>query len=156
VRNDEDPAGLKAQFSKYSGLFARLAIVHHLIRYALKDTTSVVQVDKKTAFAVQSLIDNYLAPHARRIHSYLGGNPTRDNARRIAAWIAEDPPMTEFSARDLRRKQWSGLTEQHQVNQALDFLENNASWIRCTTNLPNPRGGRPTSTYRINPLVHRR
>jgi hypothetical protein len=153
VRNDEDAVGLKAQFRKYSGLFARLAIVHHLIRYTLKDTTSAVEVDKKTALAVQAFIDHYLKPQAHRIHNHLGGNPIRDNARRIAAWIAKETGITEFTSRDIRQKDWSGLTEQDKVNQALDYLENNASWIRCSTNLPGPKGGRPSSTYRINPRI---
>jgi hypothetical protein len=155
VRGDKEPGSLTAHFSKYAGLFPRLAIVHHLIRRALNETASPQLVDAETAAAVESFIDKYLEPHARRIHRHLGGEPLRDNARRIAAWLVENPTMTTFKAREIRRKEWSGLTEQDDVNKALDYLENVAGWVRCATDLAGPRGGRPSSTYRINPMVQR-
>jgi hypothetical protein len=142
-----------AQISKYPGLFARLSIVHHLVRHALRETASPTLADGATAGAVQGFIDNYLEPHARRIHRHLGGDPIRDNARRIAGWILENPNLTQFAARDIRRNEWSGLTTQDEVNAALDFLENVAAWIRCTTNLSGPKGGRPGTIYLINPLL---
>jgi len=155
VRKDKEPDGLTAHFSKYAGLFPRLAIVHHLIRHALKETASPILVDAETAAGVESFIDNYLEPHARRIYRHLGGDPLRDNARRIATWFVADPTMTTFKARDIRRKQWSGLTEQDDVNKALDYLENVAGWVRCVNDLSGPRGGRPSYTFRINPMVQR-
>jgi hypothetical protein len=155
VRGDKEPASLTAHFSKYAGLFPRLAIVHHLLRRALNEAPSPGLVDAETAAAVESFIDKYLEPHARRIHRHLGGDSLRDNARRIAAWLVENPTMMTFKAREIRRKQWSGLTEQDDVNKALDYLENVAGWVRCATDLAGPRGGRPSSTYRINPMVQR-
>jgi putative DNA primase/helicase len=155
VRKDKEPASLTAHFSKYAGLFPRLAIIHHLIRHALNEVASPLLVDAETAAAVEGFIDEYLEPHARRIHRHLGADPLRDNARRIATWIVENPTMTTFKARDIRRKEWSGLTAQDDVNKALDYLENVAGWVRCATDLPGPKGGRPSSTYRINPMVQR-
>jgi Protein of unknown function (DUF3987) len=153
LRHNEEPRGFNAHLSKYAGLFARLAIVHHLIRHVLDETASPVLVDAHTASAVETFIDDYLEHHARRIYQHLGGNQIRDGARRIAQWIVETPDLTQFTAREVRRNEWSGLAGQDEVNLALDFLENVAGWIRCTTNLPGPKGGRPSSQYLINPRV---
>jgi hypothetical protein len=155
LRGGGEPEGFIAHLSKYAGLFARLAVVHHLIRHVLGKTSSPTLVTAHTAGAVESFIDDYLEPHARRIYRHLGNNPIHDNARRIAQWITDTPDLTQFSARDVRRKSWSGLTSQDDVNLALDYLENVAGWVRCTANLPGAKGGRPSTRYVVNPLVRR-
>ena len=96
-------------------------------------------------------IDEYLELHARRIYQHLGQDPSRQGARRIAEWIAGSPDLTDFTARDVRRKNWSGLTDQDSVNRALDYLENVAGWTACYGTPPGPKGGRPTTRYRVNP-----
>jgi hypothetical protein len=156
ARSGKELPGLTAQISKYAGLFGRLSIVHHLIRHALDQTSSPTLVDAETTEAVQSFIDDYIDPHARRIHRYLGDDPIRDGARRIAQWIVDNPKMTEFTARDVRQKDWAGLTERTAVNNALDHLENVAGWIRCSPIAPGTKGGRPTSIYHVNPFVPRK
>src|SRR5262249_40814552 len=75
---------LPAHLGKYPGLFARLAAVHHLIRYVSGDAAPPALVDGVTARAVAGFIDNYLASHARRIYRSLGHDPARDGAKRIA------------------------------------------------------------------------
>jgi len=152
IRGNENPAFL-AHLGKYAGLFARLAIGHHLIRHVVGDTASPVLVDAITAGTVQTFIDEYLEPHARRIYRHLGADPARQGAQRIAQWLFESREITQFTARDIRQKDWSGLTSQEDVNRALDYLENNASWIRCTDAATTARGGRPTSRYLINPFI---
>jgi hypothetical protein len=62
----------------------------------------------------------------------------------------------DFTARTIRQKDWSGLTNHDSVNLALDYLENVAGWVRCEDELPGPRGGRPTTRYQVNPLVRSR
>jgi hypothetical protein len=145
--------GFLAHLGKYPGLFARLAIVHHLVRYVSDETSSPTLVDATTAVAVESFIHEYLEPHARRIYRHLGGDPSRQNAQRIAQWLLHNPATTQFTARDIRRKDWAGLTDQDDVNRALDYLDNVAGWIRCTDVPTTARGGRPTSRYLVNPLI---
>jgi Protein of unknown function (DUF3987) len=155
IRKGNEPPAFSAHLSKYAGLFARLAIVHHLVRYILGECKSPTLVETRTAAAVETFIDDYLEPHARRIYRHLGTDPIRDGAQLIARWIVDNPSMQQFTAREVRRHGWSGLTAQPEVNLALDYLENVASWIRCTVNLPGPQGGRPSSIYLVNPLVRR-
>jgi hypothetical protein len=150
----KESRGFLAHLGKYPGLFARLAIVHHLMRYALDETGSPTLVDASTALAVESFIDKYLEPHARRIYRHLGGDPARQGAQGVAQWLFENPAITQFTARDIRRKDWSGLTSQAAVNDALDYLDNVAGWVRCADTAPGPHGGRPTTKYFVNPLIH--
>lgn len=143
----------KSHLAKYDGLFARLCIVHHLIRVVEGTATSPTRVDAETARQVRGFIDEYLEPHAKRIYRYLGQDPAREGARRIAEWIIETSNLTKFTARTIRQKDWSGLTEQDAVNRALDYLENVAGWTACQEKLSGPRGGRPTTPYHVNPKV---
>jgi hypothetical protein len=153
IRQGTESRGYLMHLSKYAGLFARLAIVHHLIRFVLDDTSYPALVDETTAGDVKSFIDDYLEPHARRIHQHLSSAPALQAARHIAQWIINTPAMTAFTAREIRRKAWVGLTSQDDVNSALDYLANVVGWIAPTTDLPGPRGGRPTTRYLVNPLV---
>jgi Protein of unknown function (DUF3987) len=60
-------APLKSHFAKFDGLFAGLALVHHLIRYTLGEAVEPARVDAITATAVRDFIDGYLRSHARKI-----------------------------------------------------------------------------------------
>jgi hypothetical protein len=119
IRKSYEISGLTAHLSKFAGLFARLSIVHHLIRHALGETKAALLVDERTAAAVECFIDDYLESHAKRVYRHLGGDPVREKARRIAQWIVADPTVTEFTARDIRRHEWSGLTAQDDVNRTM-------------------------------------
>jgi hypothetical protein len=147
---------LIGHFHKYDGLFARLAIVHHLIRYVLGEPVEPARVDHVSAVAVRDFIVDYLQGHALKIYRHLGKGTSFHGARRIAEWIVGDRSMTGFTAREVRRKQWSGLTEGDQVDAALDHLENVGNWIRAEEPSPSgPKGGRPSRRYQVNPLVRR-
>jgi hypothetical protein len=57
----------------------------------------------------------------------------------------------------VRRKEWAGLSEQEDVNRALDYLANVAGWVACREDLPTgPRGGRPAAKYVVNPRIRER
>jgi putative DNA primase/helicase len=160
---DIDPTDpLKGHFSKYDGLFARLAIVRHLICYVLDPSgLEPARVDDYTAIASRDFIDDYLRPHARKIYRRLGRGTAYHNARRIGQWIVENPDMTVFTARDVSRKEWSGLTGKDEntgrdhLRAALTYLDNVAGWVRSKEKPAGPSGGRPTLQYLVNPHVHR-
>jgi len=156
LRTGTGEANFRAHVGKYPGLFARLAIVHHLLRYVQDGASAPAMVDVGTASAVESFIDEYLEPHARRIYRHLGRDPAYHGAQRIARWIISDPSLAVFTARTIRQKDWSSLTNHDSVNLALDHLENVAGWVRCEDELPGPRGGRPTTRYHVSPLVRTR
>ncbi len=152
----ENEKDMRAHLSKYPGLFARLCIVHYLLRRASNQTNRASQlVGVETAKAVKCFIDDYLEPHARRIYRHLGQSSPHFGAKKIAQWIVASPALQSFTARDVRQKDWGGLTAQEPVNAALDYLENVAGWIRCTEDLPGAKAGRPTTRYQINPKLIR-
>lgn len=146
---------LVGHFAKFDGLFARLSLVHHLIRHAADEPVEPAAIDAVTAVAVRDLIDNYLRPHAIKIYQLLGRGTAYHGAQRVAQWIASDRTMTSFLARDVVRKQWTGLTETREVKAALEYLENAAAWISTEEIPAGPRGGRPTTIYQVNPKVRK-
>jgi hypothetical protein len=144
---------LKGHYHKYDGLFARLSLVHHLIRYVLDEPVEPTRVDHHTASAVRDFIDNYLRCHARKIYRHLGRGTAYHGAKKIGRWLAADRTITSFTARDVGRKEWGGLTEPDHVDAALNYLENVAGWVRGEEIAPGPRGGRTTKSYPLNPKV---
>jgi hypothetical protein len=81
---------LKGHYHKYDGLFARLSLVHHLIRYVLDEPVEPTRVDHHTASAVRDFIDNYLRCHARKIYRHLGRGTAYHGAKKIGRWLAAD------------------------------------------------------------------
>jgi hypothetical protein len=158
---DYDYSPLRGHFAKYDGLFAQLALVHHLIRHTLRELVVPALVDEQTALAVRSFIEDYLRPHARKIYRHLGRDPGYDGARRIARWILDNPDITSFTARDISRKQWAGLTGRNvdtgkdHLRAALEHLDTVAGWVRTDEIPAGPRGGRSKFLYVINPRIAR-
>jgi Protein of unknown function (DUF3987) len=150
---------LQAHFAKYDGLFACLSLVRHLICWALGLPVELSRIDAETANAVRSFIDDYLRPHAKKIYGHIDRDSAYQGARRIAKWIAAETDVTHFTARDISRKQWSGLTGKDEITgkdhlgAALRYLEDVAGWLRSEERPTGPKGGRPTIRFVINPLV---
>lgn len=157
----DSEAQIKGHFAKYDGLFARLALVHHLLRHAQDEAVEPACVDAVTARAVRRFIDGYLRPHARKIYGHLGRDPGYDGARRIAKWLLDDLAITSFTARDVSQKGWSGLTGRNEdtgrnyLRAALDHLDHVAGWVRGVDNSDAIAmlGGRPTTVYYVNPKI---
>ena len=150
---------IKNHLTKYDGLFARLAVVHHLIRRALGERGEAARVDEITAAAVRGFIDDYLWPHACRIYQHLDRATGYQGACRIAKWIVESPNYTCFCARDISRKEWRGLTGRDEatgrdyLRAALEYLENVAGWIRAEDIPAGAKGS--SSLARSEPAIYR-
>jgi Protein of unknown function (DUF3987) len=149
-----------AHIAKFPGLFARLAVTHHLMRYASDKASSApgtvpppMTVDVQTAEAVRTFIDDYLEPHARRIYRHLSRGTQYAGARKIAKWLTEEFAVDSFTARDISQKDWGGLTKPGDINAALYQLEYVAGWCRSKEIPAGPKGGRPTTRYVINPKI---
>lgn len=157
----DDDAALKGHFAKYDGLFASLALVHHLLRYAQGERVEPARVDAITAMAVRDFIDGYLRLHARKIYRHLARDPGFAGAKRIAQWIVKTPDIISFTAREVSRKQWAGLTGRDEntgkdyLRASLQHLENVVGWIRAEEVPASGRGGRPTVVYHVNPRIGR-
>jgi hypothetical protein len=57
----------------------------------------------------------------------------------------------DFSARDVYLKGWRYLKKPEDAETALDWLERKGWVLRRPSH--NPRGGRPTDRYTLNPAV---
>lgn len=152
LRGEAMGGAMKAHLSKYPGLFARLAVVLHLVEHADEPKAAPCLVSAVTAERVRDFVTNYLERHAIRIYRHLGQDPARAGAQRIARWL-KDSGTKEFAARDVRRKEWSGMAGQDAVNRALDYLEHVAGWIVCRDHAAGPKGGRPSTRYSVNPKI---
>ena len=70
-------------------------------------------------------------------------------AERIARWIVAARPES-FTLRDVRRDEWSGLTDPIAVSAAVEWLAAKG-WVREAD--PEQRPGRPANRYLVNPRV---
>ena len=83
----------------------------------------------------------------RRVYASVGGD-TADVARKILRRIRKGDLVQGFSARELKRHHWGGLTGER-VDLALDMLVEH-EWLRI---LATETGGRPSVTFQINPAA---
>ena len=122
TRNREiaDPA-LRAHVDKYPALFARLSLVHWIMRHPEK-APSHLEIDGKTACAVRDFIDNYLEPHTCKIYGHMSDHPGAEGGRRIARWILQHG-HDRFLAGEITKNKWPGLATQEDIAPALEFLQ---------------------------------
>lgn len=142
LRSGELEPALMAHLAKYRGLVPRIALLCHIA----SDATGPVSRD-----AVQMALcwADYLESHARRAYGAL----SLDNvsaARSIWRRVKRSDLPQPFTARDIQRKGWSGLTQRERVEGGLKALCE-ADWLAGNTPEAGSSGGRPTKLYRSNP-----
>lgn len=81
----------------------------------------------------------------RRVYASVGGD-TADVARKILRRIEKGDLAQGFSAREVKRHHWSGLTGER-VDLGLEMLVEH-EWLRIQA---TETGGRPSITFQINP-----
>ena len=86
----------------------------------------------------------YLISHAERLYSMSTGNAV-SNAKLILARRAKLPEV--FTARDVQRKNWAGLSKALVVVDALDCLVEHRYLSKLSARA-GAMGGRPTTRYR--------
>lgn len=138
VRDEDMPSEISAHLSKFRGLIPRLALICHLAN----DGSGPVN-----AHATKMALgwSEYLEGHMRRVYASVGGDAA-DVARKILRRISKGDLAQGFSARELKRHHWSGLTGER-VDIGLEMLVE-YEWLRIRT---IETGGRPSSTFHINP-----
>jgi putative DNA primase/helicase len=73
-------------------------------------------------------------------------------ARLLGQKIKARKLKNPFTARDVYRAQWTGLSEPDDVTRALELLEGLA-WVVAELPKSAPTGGRPSLRYHVNPKV---
>jgi hypothetical protein len=147
----EDNPIIAQHLAKYDKLFPALALILHLVECAA--TGQRGQVTAQAALRAAAWCD-YLEAHARRCYGLLADDGLRA-AQALAHHVKNGKLENRFTARDVRRHQWRSLTTDKAVQAALDWLEDEG-WLRAEEVLPGTQGGRPTTTYTINPKLSER
>jgi hypothetical protein len=139
-QNHEHPA-IEAHLAKYRSLIPSLALLIHLADNG-KHPVGVDAIERACAWG------EYLESHARRVYSQ-GLAPDDMAARALADRILGEDLSDAFTARDVYRCHWAGLSTREEAQKASDVLVE-SGWlaeVRETT------GGRPSIKYVINPRV---
>ncbi len=133
--------------AKFDKLFPALALILHLVECAATGRRGPVTAESALRAAAWC---EYLEAHARRCYGLLADDGLRA-AQALADKVRHGRLQDGFTARDVRRNQWRGLTTDTAVQAALDWLEDE-HWLRAEEVGGNgPGSGRRTFRYRINP-----
>lgn len=138
LRHEDVPPEISAHLSKFRGLIPRLALICHL---ASGGSGPVNVQATKMALGWSA----YLEGHMRRVYASVGGD-IAEVAKKILRRIKKGDLSQGFSARELKRRHWSGLTGE-QVEIGLEMLVE-YDWLRIHA---SETGGRPSITFKINP-----
>lgn len=137
LRSVETEGGLEAALSKFPHHVPALALAMHVIDGG---TGPVAQAPTVRALALA----DYFESHARRLH----GSGRRDKvkaAKAILAKIRAGDLAADFTARDVYRNGWTGLSERAAVSDALDMLAAHGWLLESTVET----GGRPTTLFTL-------
>lgn len=129
--------------AKFEKLFCSMALILHLAE------GRVGPVQQDTALRAAAWCE-YLEGHARRIYA-LAEVAKVSTAQKLGRRLVERKLQDGFTARDVVRKGWAGLATSLQAEAALAILEEH-DWVYSDDIQGN--GGRPTTRYYINPLIH--
>lgn len=136
---------------KYPGLAARLALGWHFVGWAAGRVAddALARVPALTMASVLDLMDGYVRPMDDRVYRAFDRTAAATGAERIARWILATRPES-FTLRDVRRHEWSDLTDPVAVAAAVEWLAAKG-WVREAD--PEQRLGRPANRYLVNPRV---
>ncbi len=141
IRTSDEHAAFLSHLAKYRGLCARLALIFHLID---------AQAGAVSEDAMQRALDwcKFLEAHTRRVYQS-ALTPAETAAAALGKKLLANRLPQPFSARDVYRQAWTGLSARRDVEMALEVLEE-AGWVKRVNQY---QFGRPAARYLINPRV---
>jgi hypothetical protein len=142
LRSTELGSALESHVAKYRKLVPSLALISHLADGGSGPITEMPLL-RAVAYA------EYLETHARRAYA-AGGQVPLAAAKAILTRLRKSDIPMPFTARDIHRRGWSGLTDIEQVQLGLDLLAD-LDWLLCER---IATGGRPRFLYRLNPRAN--
>ena len=152
---NEEHTIIQEHLSKFGKLMPALAVIFHLI-----DSVQLgVSVGGVSLNCVEMAIKwcDYLESHARRIYGMVLHSATFKAsalAKKLERLNQSDSWRVDgFSAREVHRKGWKGLTELNAVNDTLELLVD-YGWLNEQEIESTVKGGRPSKRYLINPKVY--
>jgi len=142
LRGGDMSPHLESHIAKYRKLVPALALIMHL---ANGNTGPIGELSLIAALAWAE----YLEGHAVRIYQ-AGKSGDVDAAKAILRHLKAGRLPATFTARDVRRNNWSGVGDDPaRVKAALEMLEE-YDWLKGQEQR-SERGGRPTKLYTANP-----
>jgi Protein of unknown function (DUF3987) len=146
LRSGRLPAAFEAHLGKYRKLVPALAVLIHVAEYPT-GPIPLSAIERAVSWA------DCLESHAVRVFG--SGAVAESEAvhtllKRLRDGTAGLP--AEFKAREVRNKCWSGLTRMEDVESACELLLEHR-WLIAAPRPASSQGGRPTVTYRLNPLA---
>ena len=136
------PALIQQHLAKYRSLMPSLALLFHLI--AVADGTATAGAVGAEAASMAADWCEFLEAHARRIYAMASDGAT-DGAELIAQRFGQ--LSNPFTARDVQRKHWQGLSTIGDVDAALARLVDRG-WLLSEA---EETGGRPTELFTKHP-----
>ena len=138
---------------KLPGMAARLSLVLTSLAFAFDDQPEPgrKEISIEQFGRACHALEGYFLPMARRAYSSCEASTTERSARNMLNKI-RSTGLDSFTARDVARKGWSGLTRTGDVVAAAKTLEG-ADILRSAKVSTSPSGGRPTIRYVVNPWV---
>ncbi len=147
LRNNDEPPAIQEHLGKYRSLMPSMALIHHLLDVA--DGKAHGPVSLASAKLAAATCD-YLESHARRIY-HMAGNITQRAAGSLTEKIKLGKLDDGFTARKIRQKNWSMLTDMDVIKGALGELVE-ANWLRREDISPQT-GGKTKTIYWINTKI---
>jgi Protein of unknown function (DUF3987) len=144
LRSEDLSPALEGHLAKYRKLVPALALMNHLADGA-SGPVSQEALLRALAFA------SYLESHARRVYGSACESELAA-AKAILKHIKNEELEDGFSARDVHQRGWAHLTEREHVAAGLDLLVD-LDHITAVTPAAGARGGRPKTTFTVNPRV---
>ena len=148
LRENEETPAVQEHLGKYRSLMPSLALIFHLLDVA--DGKSSGNVSLRSAQLSAAWCD-YLESHARRIY-HMAGDITLRAAGNLTDKIKKGKLDDGFTARNVRQKNWSMLTEMDVIKGALSELVE-ANWLRKEDISPST-GGKTKTIYWINKKIN--
>jgi hypothetical protein len=141
LRQGREHPAIEAHLAKYRSLIPSLALLIH-VADAGKNPIGVEALEQACAWG------DYLESHARRVYSH-GVAPDDMAARELAVRIHTGDIQSGFTARDVYRWHWAGLSTREETEKAIAVLID-LNWLH---EVVEPTGGRPSAKYMVHPRV---
>ena len=141
LRSGDHHPAMESHLAKYRKLVPAVALV-----CTLADGESEVSEDSLLRSIAWS---TYLKTHALRAYA-AGARPATDGAKALLAKIVDGKVTDGFTTRDVYLKGWAKLSEPNDVHAAASMLCD-LDHLRRVEKEPSEKGGRPSTSYQINP-----
>jgi len=133
---------LTSHLMKYPSLVISLALIDHL------SSGGSGEIGADSMHRAFGLMD-WLWEHAQRVYSATG-YAERARLRALAERIQQRRLGEEFTLRDLKRRDWSGIVKSDITDLLNELVSMN--WLSHQV-VTGPNGGRPSEVYTVNPRV---